>query len=107
MSAAANHEPQQSQQPQPGDVVYRHTTSHYLEPQRLYRALDVRRTAMGITWQVLSSRTGVSLSTISRLRDGATPRTDSFISLVCWTGIPLSEVVRHTRPRPVEQRRNV
>lgn len=53
----------------------------------LHAALDAERLARNLTWKDVSSRSGVSASTLTRLSQGRRPDVDSLTALTGWLGM--------------------
>lgn len=60
--------------------------SHFDVPA-LHAALDAERLARNLTWKDVSSRSGVSASTLTRLSQGRRPDVDSLTALTGWLGM--------------------
>jgi transcriptional regulator with XRE-family HTH domain len=58
---------------------------------RFIRALDSARTARDVSWREIARVTGVSASTITRIRQGAKPDVDTFFGLCAWASLDPSE----------------
>jgi transcriptional regulator with XRE-family HTH domain len=64
----------------------------------LYRALDRKRTARGLTWQQVATETGVSSATLTRTREGGRMEVDGMLAMVRWLGVPVETFVREVTP---------
>lgn len=53
----------------------------------LHSALDSQRIARDLTWKDVSSESGVSASTLTRLSQGKRPDVDSLTALTHWLGL--------------------
>ena len=53
----------------------------------LHSALDAQRLARNLTWKDVSSESGVSASTLTRLSQGKRPDVDSLTALTHWLGL--------------------
>jgi len=58
-----------------------------------YRALDSIRSNRTINWKQLSTATGVSASTLTRMAQGRRPDADSLAKLSAWAGINPADYV--------------
>jgi transcriptional regulator with XRE-family HTH domain len=58
-----------------------------------YRALETAVTTRGKTWKQVSSETGVSASTLTRMAQGRRPDAASLAALSAWAGINPSDFV--------------
>jgi transcriptional regulator with XRE-family HTH domain len=68
-------------------------TTYLLDVPELYRRLDTRRTARGLTWAQLATDLDVSASTFSRIADGRRPDADALVTLLVW--LDLDDGVAH------------
>lgn len=59
-----------------------------LNTSALYRALDAKRQADGLSWRQLAKQVGVNPSTMTRLANGQRPDIDAFATLVSWLSMP-------------------
>lgn len=50
----------------------------------LYRAIDVERAKLGLTWAALSRHVGVAASTIRRFEQAADAEADGVLALIAW-----------------------
>ncbi len=64
----------------------------------LVMALDIKRKASGLDWAGIASESGVSASTVSRIRTGKKPDADSLAKLVNWCGVDFNHLVTKARP---------
>ncbi|HEX3557014.1 MAG TPA: helix-turn-helix transcriptional regulator [Thermoanaerobaculia bacterium] len=64
------------------------------DPKALYRALDERRRARGMSWQQLAAEVGVSASTITRMRNGGRMEVDGMLAMVSWLGATVESFTR-------------
>ena len=55
-----------------------------------YKALDIKRHKMGISWKKISDLTEVSPSTLTRMGQGKKPDVDGLVSLAGWANLDLS-----------------
>ena len=65
-----------------------------LDAQALYRALDERRVARGLTWKQVAAETGVSASTLTRTRHGGRLEVDGVLAMVSWLGRTVESFAR-------------
>lgn len=56
-------------------------------------ALDVVRAAKQMEWPQVSAETGVSESTLCRIRQGKNPDADTLAKLVHWCGIDFKHLI--------------
>lgn len=72
-----------------------------------YRALEATVSARGITWKQVSSETGVSASTLTRMAQRRKPDAASLAALGAWAGINPTDFVnaayKALRPEPMAQ----
>lgn len=64
-------------------------------------ALDVSRIARGLQWKDVGKATGVSASTLSRMKTGRAPDVASMAALSAWAGID----PRSYTPKPASPKR--
>jgi hypothetical protein len=55
-------------------------------------ALDIKRKASGLDWAGIATESGVSASTICRIRTGKNPDANSLAKLVSWCGMDLNHL---------------
>lgn len=53
-------------------------------PRALFAAMDAQRAARGISWAQVGAETGVSPSTLTRIRLGGRMEVDGMLSMVRW-----------------------
>jgi hypothetical protein len=58
------------------------------DSKALYAALDARRGAHGMTWRQVASATGVSATTMTRLRAGGRLEVDGMLAMVGGSACP-------------------
>ena len=66
------------------------------DPKALHAALDAKREARGVTWKQIAEETGVSVSTITRTKQGGRMEVDGVLALVGWLDVPVETFVRET-----------
>jgi transcriptional regulator with XRE-family HTH domain len=54
---------------------------------RFVQAIDASRSLRGVTWLDISRVTGVSTTTLSRMKEGRQPDAASLAALSAWSGI--------------------
>jgi transcriptional regulator with XRE-family HTH domain len=59
----------------------------------LVMALDIKRKATNLDWAGVANESGVSASTISRIRTGKNPDANSLAKLVDWCGVDFSHLI--------------
>lgn len=59
----------------------------------LYRALDAKRTARGLTWAQVAAETGVSVTTLRGTQRGGRLEVDGMLAMVAWVGLPVEAFV--------------
>ena len=64
------------------------------DTRALYRALDERRKAHGLSWRQVASETGVSVSTLTRTQRGGRLEVDGMLAMVDWLGVSVESFVR-------------
>lgn len=62
-------------------------TSGRFDVSALHAALESERVARDLTWKEISTESGVSASTLTRLSQGRRPDVDSLSALTGWLGI--------------------
>jgi transcriptional regulator with XRE-family HTH domain len=62
----------------------------------LWRAMDVQRSAQGQSWNEVADAIGVSVATITRMRNGGRMEVDGMLAMVSWLGVPVETFVRET-----------
>lgn len=65
-----------------------------LDSAALYRAMDEKRVADGLSWKDVAATIGVSAATITRLRDGGRMEVDGMLAMVAWLDAPVERFVR-------------
>ncbi|HEU4994259.1 MAG TPA: helix-turn-helix transcriptional regulator [Gemmatimonadaceae bacterium] len=60
----------------------------------LWRAMDEQRNARGQSWNDVATAIGVSVATITRMRNGGRMEVDGMIAMVSWLGVPVETFVR-------------
>ena len=61
--------------------------------EAFYKALDLQRVALGLTWKEVAQAAGVSPSTLTRMKQGKRPDVDSMAALVAWAGLELDSFI--------------
>ena len=60
-------------------------SERFFDSAALYAALDLRRKALGISWQRVADQAGLATdSTLTNLKRGRTVETDTFLRLLAW-----------------------
>jgi hypothetical protein len=59
----------------------------------LVMALDIKRKAVGTDWAGVALESGVSASTIYRIRTGKNPDANSLARLVSWCGVDFDHLI--------------
>lgn len=65
-----------------------------LDVVALHKALDSVRDERGLSWRGVAGETGVSPSTLSRMKEERKPDADSLSRLLDWLGMPAEEFIR-------------
>lgn len=65
----------------------------------LHAALDSERLGRNLTWKDVSSESGVSASTLTRLSQGRRPDVDSLAALTAWLGVSADRFMGQPRVR--------
>jgi len=60
----------------------------------LYHAMDAKREADGLSWREVAARIGVSVSVITRLKNGGRMEVDGMLAMVGWLDVPVETFVR-------------
>lgn len=71
-------------------------TTHQLDVPELYRWLDTKRRAGGLSWRQLAAQLGLASSTMTRLSQGYRPDADALVTLMTWLDIDLAYVTKPT-----------
>lgn len=71
-----------------------------LDAARLYRALDDRRTARGMTWRQVARACEISPPTLTRLGRGMDPCLYATVALCRWLGQPVETFLRDAPALP-------
>ena len=66
------------------------------DTRALHAALDRERVARGLTWSDVARQTGVSSSTLARMREGGRLEVDGMLAMVGWLGRTVEEFVIET-----------
>ena len=69
------------------------------DTKALFAALDHQRATRGLSWKDVAKATGVSASTITRLRAGGRMEVDGALALVHWLGVTVETFVRTSAGR--------
>ena len=64
------------------------------DTRALYSALDAQRRARAMTWRQVAHEVGVTVSTITRTRDGGRLEVDGMLAMVSWLGMPVHAFTR-------------
>ncbi len=59
----------------------------------LVMALDIKRKAVCLDWAGVANESGVSASTICRIRTGKNPDANSIARLVKWSGVDFEHLI--------------
>jgi len=65
-----------------------------LDSRALYRALDERRQARGLSWRQFAAELGVSVSTLTRTRLGGRLEVDGALAMTAWLGRTIESFAR-------------
>lgn len=65
-----------------------------VDVEALHAALDQKRKQEKLTWRRLSTVTGTSPSTFTRMAQGHRPDVDTFLTLCSWLGVPAENFKR-------------
>lgn len=72
-----------------------------------FQALEATVQARGLRWKDVSTQTGISASTLSRMSQGKGPDSASLATLAAWSGLNPADFVsleaRSTEPEPLAQ----
>jgi transcriptional regulator with XRE-family HTH domain len=60
----------------------------------LYEALHKPRIARDLTWREVADQIGVSVTTITRLKNGGRMEVDGMLAMVGWLRVPVETFVR-------------
>ena len=60
----------------------------------LVMAPDIKRKALGLDWAGVANESGVSASTICRIRTGKNPDANSLAKLVAWSGANFDHLIK-------------
>lgn len=64
------------------------------DSKALYQALDQARLERGWSWRQVADATGVSVTTLTRTREGGRLEVDGMLAMVGWLGLPVEQFVR-------------
>jgi transcriptional regulator with XRE-family HTH domain len=67
------------------------------DPKALYKALDAKRTELGLTWKDVATEIGVAQATVTRTREGGRMEVEGMLAMVNWLGVPVETFVRNSR----------
>ena len=67
------------------------------DSQALYEALNQQRLAQGLTWREVAAEIGVSVTTITRIKNGGRMEVDGMLAMVGWLNTPVERFVREIR----------
>ena len=67
------------------------------DSQELYEALNQQRLAQGLTWREVAAEIGVSVTTITRIKNGGRMEVDGMLAMVGWLNTPVERFVREIR----------
>jgi len=62
----------------------------------LYDALNEQRLGRNLTWREVADEVGVSVTTITRLKNGGRMEVDGMLALVDWLRLPVETFVRNS-----------
>lgn len=63
------------------------TRARAFDNERFFAALDAARMSRGLNWKTVADESGVSPSTLTRIRQGRRPDIDSFAALTAWAAL--------------------
>ena len=66
------------------------------DSKALYLALDQQRCAREMSWREVAAEIGVSVSTISNLKNGGRMEVDGMLAMVTWLNVPVEKFVRES-----------
>ncbi|MBZ5633196.1 MAG: hypothetical protein LAO55_08705 [Acidobacteriia bacterium] len=64
------------------------------DAQALYDALDSQRSARGMSWRQVALEVGVSVSTLTRTKQGGRLEVDGMLAMVRWLGRTVESFTR-------------
>ena len=66
------------------------------DAKALYAALDAERHKRGLSWRGVADEIGVSLSTLTRTKQGGRMEVDGMLAMVRWLGRTAESFTHHT-----------
>ena len=72
----------------------------WFDAEVFYEALDSVRRARQLNWKQVSSESGVSASTLTRMAQGKRPDVDGLAALTAWSGLTADDFLRSDVDRP-------
>ena len=73
-------------------------SGHRLDVPELHRLLDNQRRQHGLSWRGIARETGLSSSTLTRIRNGQAPDAHALVSLIVWLNLD-TDIARIVQPR--------
>ena len=64
------------------------------DSRALYRAIDERRQALGLSWAEVARQMGVAAATLTRTKQGGRLEVDGMLAMVGWLQQPVERFVR-------------
>ena len=64
-----------------------------LNSKALYEALNHQRLARDLTWRQVAAEIGVSVTTITRIKNGGRMEVDGMLAMVGWLQVPVETFV--------------
>jgi len=64
-----------------------------LNSKALYEALNQQRLARDLTWRQVAAEIGVSVTTITRIKNGGRMEVDGMLAMVGWLQVPVETFV--------------
>jgi transcriptional regulator with XRE-family HTH domain len=66
----------------------------YFDINKFYLDLNTERISRGLTWKKIAEQSGVSASTLTRMRQGKRLDVDSLSALLNWSGFSIDDFVK-------------
>lgn len=76
--------------------------THRLDTARLHTAIAAKCVAEGLSARDVAEHTGISASTLTRIKQGQRPDADALVTLLAWLGAPLHLFATPHVPEPAQ-----
>jgi transcriptional regulator with XRE-family HTH domain len=65
----------------------------HFDTEAFYAAIDAQRQAKKLNWKQVSTQSGVSASTLTRMAQGRRPDVDGLAALLAWSGLDIDTFI--------------